>query len=90
MDINFDYKLLAWVRRGTRRKKILKYLNTLSDPVTPKDIKNKLKLHLTKVSTTLGELREKDLVKLLNPEDHYERLYVITEKGKEMIEKLSH
>ncbi len=87
--MSFDYSLLAWLRRGYRRKKILDYLNKQESPKTPTEIKKALGIHLVKVSATLIELKGKSLVQVLNPKDHYGRLYVITQKGSVFCEKLS-
>lgn len=84
MDVLTDYKLLAWLRRGHRRKKVLDCINKSNTQMTPSDISKKLNLHLVKVSVTLKELKEKKLVVLLNPEDHYGRLYQISAQGKKM------
>lgn len=82
MDLRFDYALLAWLRRGHRRKQVLLHLAKQPEPLTPTDISKTLKLHLPKVSVTLKELRNKGLVKCLTPAAPYGRLYTITTKGK--------
>ncbi len=71
MDLSIDYRLVAWLRRGYRRKKVLNILDEYEEPITPTEISKSLKIQLVKVSVTLGELRKKRLVKCLNPEAPY-------------------
>lgn len=88
MDLGFDYAVLAWIHHGPRRKRILRALEQRSDSITPKILARSLSLSLPKVSTTLGGLRRRGLVKLINPDAHRNRFYSITEKGRKMIGRL--
>ena len=85
MDLSIDYKLVGWLRRGYRRKKVLIHLKGQSKPVTPTQISHALKLQLVKVSATLSELRKNKLARCLNPKAPYARLYAITKKGEKYL-----
>lgn len=87
MNLSADFRLLAWLRSGNRRKKVLAYLNQQTKALTPSEIRKGLNLHLVKVSVSLRELKERGLIKLLNPKDRYDRLYQITRKGKQVNKK---
>lgn len=86
---NFDWKLYSWLKRGPRRRAVLTYLAKASHPVTATDVKKAQKVDITQTAHTLTELRDKRLVKCLNPDDHHGKLHVITKKGKEMLKYLS-
>ena len=79
-----DIKKIAYLERGKVKYKILKELNT---PKTPTILAKKLNTHRSGVSRILLELKNKELVKCLNPEDKRTRFYQITEIGKKLIEE---
>ncbi len=83
-----DWKLFAWVKRGSRRKDVLGLLKKSTNPLTANEIKQKLKIALSQASFTLKELNDKELVECLNPNDKIGRLYKITKKGEEMLKEL--
>lgn len=77
----------SWVVRGKQRRKIIKVINK---PKIPTEIKEATKLSLNNVSDVLKELKEKKIVKLLNPGEKTGRLYELTSKGikiKDMLEE---
>ena len=84
MNVSAHYRLIAWLRRGHRRKEILAHLSQQEKALTPSDIKKALNLHLVKVSASLRELKQRGLIKILNPKDRYSRLYQITKKGEKI------
>jgi len=55
---------------------------------TPTGLSKFLKISLSNISTKLSELKRRGLVDCINPERRKGRIYVITEKGKFLIEKL--
>jgi len=55
---------------------------------TPTGLSKFLKISLSNISTKLGELKKRGLVNCINPERRKGRIYVITEKGKFLIENL--
>ena len=73
-------------------RKILKCLSSSDKPLAPVQISKLTNIARSNVSTKLGELRRRDLVKCINPKARKWRFYVITKKGKKTlkeIEKLS-
>lgn len=84
-----DHTHLAWLRRGHRRKRVLRFLSRQAEPVTPSLIAKALSLHRNKVSVTLTGLRERGLVAVIDPKAAYDRLYRITGLGKRLLVLLS-
>lgn len=80
-----DWSLYAWIKRGSRRKELLKLLSKSNQPLTAKDIKLQLKISLSQVSFILKELSDKKIIICLNPEDKIGRLYKIEEGYKKII-----
>ena len=65
-------------------------LNALKKgPRTPSIISREMSLHIEHVSRALGELVTRNLVEILTPERRRGKLYCLTSKGKEVIEKIS-
>ncbi|MFT4243837.1 MAG: hypothetical protein ACMXYB_00080 [Candidatus Woesearchaeota archaeon] len=83
-----DWELYAWLKRGKRRKEVLEIINSKNKPLSVNDIKNELKIAISQSSFTVKELIDKKLISCLNSEDNIGRLYVITEKGKKLINKI--
>ncbi len=77
-----DYSLVSFVQRATRRKRVLECLDT---PKTPKNVSTELNLSISNVSNSLAELKDKELVECLNPDDHLAKYYQQTAKGKEVL-----
>ena len=76
--------LVTFVKRAKNR---LKLLDLLSDKEkTQAELHHQSKMYRTHVRRTLLELQERALVKCLNPKDRLHKLYVITNKGKEILE----
>jgi DNA-binding MarR family transcriptional regulator len=73
-----DYSLISFLHRAKRRTAVLK---CLEKPKTPKDIAFECKLNISNVSNALTELKEKDLIECINPEDHISKFYQRTKKG---------
>lgn len=80
-----DWRLYAWIKRGGRRKELLKLLSKSNQPLTAKDIKIQLKISLSQVSFILKELSDKGVILCLNPEDKIGRLYRINEEYRKII-----
>jgi len=55
---------------------------------TPTGLSKFLKISLSNISTKLSELKRRGLVDCINPERRKGRIYVITKKGKFLIESL--
>jgi len=83
-----DWKLYAWIKRGNRRKELLKLLSNSKQPLTANEIKTELKISLSQVSFLLKELSKKELVICLNPEDNIGKIYKISKNGEELIHEI--
>ena len=80
-----DYHIISFLHRAKRRTTILK---CLEKPKTPKDIAIECELSISNISNALAELKEKELVECINPEDHISKFYQQTKKGKNAIKML--
>ena len=80
-----DWGTVAWLKRGSRRESVLKFLAKQSNPVSTNDVKKELKIAMSQASATLKELREKKLMDCLNPEDAIGKLYLINQKGRKFL-----
>ena len=69
------WNLVSFVARSDQRKKILALTQ---NPITPTDIANKLDTHLTQVSRTLRQFKERKLVECLTPKERMSKYYRIT------------
>ena len=76
--------LLAYIRNAPTREKVLKSFKD-EDFLRPIEISRKTGLHPNNVSKKLKDLRELELVYVINPEYAIPRLYRLTEKGKNII-----
>jgi len=77
-----NWEDISFILRGKHRKRILRLLIT---PKTPTQLKNETKLHFNSVSRTLIELEKKGFLKCLNPKQKLVRFYLITDKGKNIL-----
>lgn len=76
-----------FIIKGKLRKNIL--LGLQEKPKTGKKLSSELEKHLTSISRILIELEKKKFVKCLNPKDDRFRFYQITNKGKQVLKKIS-
>ena len=76
--------LIAYIRNAPTREKVLKSFQD-EDFLRPIQISKKTGLHPNNVSRKLKDLRELELVYVINPEYAIPRLYRLTEKGKNII-----
>ena len=76
--------LLAYIRNAPTREKVLKSFKD-EDFLRPIQVSKKTGLHPNNVSKKLKDLREHELVYVINPEYHVPKLYRLTEKGKNII-----
>ena len=79
--------LIAYIRNAPTREKVLKSFID-EDFLRPIQISKKTGLHPNNVSRKLKDLRELELVYVMNPEYHVPKLYRLTEKGKNMLQFL--
>ena len=76
--------LLAYIKNAPTREKVLKSFEG-EDYLRPIQISRKTGLHPNNVSKKLKDLRELELVYVINPEYAIPRLYRLTEKGKNIV-----
>ena len=76
--------LLTYIKNAPTREKVLKSFKD-EDFLRPIQISKKAGLHPNNVSKKLKDLRELELVYVINPEYAIPRLYRLTEKGKNII-----
>lgn len=69
----------GFVAASDYRKKIVERLKEA--PATPRRISKETGIHISHVSTTLGELREEGIVYCVNPQRKKGRVYRLTELG---------
>ena len=67
---------------------MLRFLEGQNKPCTPSHIAKRLGLNRNKVSETLSDLLEHGLVRVLNPDAAYDRLYRITAVGRSLLRRL--
>ena len=82
---SLDIEKYSWIIRGKQRRDIIKHID---GPESPTQIAQKSKYSLNHTSRILNELSRKSLAKCLNPEQKTGRLYVLTEQGKVIRDKL--
>lgn len=81
------WNLVGFVKGSGQRKSVFEILS--KEALTPKEIAEKAEMHQSNVSRALRQLKEKELVKVMNPEAKVGRVYVLTERGKETYEKMN-
>lgn len=77
---------IEFIKQSSNRLKILKVIG--EDSLKPSDISKKTKIHINNVSRSLKQMREKEIVYLLNPDSKRDRLYKLTEDGLEVLKNL--
>lgn len=80
-----DWDVVSFVIRSEYRKNVLLHLASQKD--IPSNIAEEIGYHQSHVSTTLGELRERDLVERL-VESPKGRIYALTEKGEKVVAEI--
>jgi len=63
-------------------------ISLLESPKTPTQIANEHNCNVSHISRALRELKEKGLVKCLNPERRKGRIYALTDKGLRITQRL--
>lgn len=79
--------LIAYIKNAPTREKVLKSFKD-EDFLRPIQVSKKTGIHSNHVSKNLRDLREHDLVYVINPEYTIPRLYRLTERGKIMLQFL--
>ena len=83
-----DWELYAWLKRGNRRREILKVIAGSNSPLTVNEIKTKVKIAMAQASFTVKELSDKKMVECLNPNDKIGRLYKINKNGRDLLNEI--
>jgi len=83
-------KAIGFVKRGKNREKI--FIN-LDNPLMPSELvikiyKKSSNTYFNLVSRALGELKEKGLVEIINPEERTGRIYRRTKLGERIMKEL--
>ena len=79
--------LISYIKNAPTREMVLKSFEG-EDYLRPIQIFRKTGLHPNNVSRKLRELREHELVYVINPEYHVPKMYRLTEKGKIILQYL--
>lgn len=79
VNSDVDWYLIGYIKASKYRSDILISLNKKEK--TPKELKNELGIHLSHISTTLKNLKEKQLVVCLTPDLKKGKIFSLTEKG---------
>lgn len=77
---------MEYVSRSSYRRKVLIAIG--EDVKMPFQIANDSNIPHYHISKTLKQLREKELIELINPEMHRGRLYRLTIIGKQVLSKM--
>ena len=83
--MGFDWSDVSFVKRSKYRREVV---SVIDEEMTPTELADETGLQQPHISRALGELKEKEIVELLNPEDKMGRLYRLTDKGREIRGKL--
>ena len=75
----------GYILRGGLRKKVILNLN---NPITPKELSDKINKHLSEASRVLLELTEKGFTECITPRYKTGRVYVLTKKGKAILKEI--
>ena len=81
-------KEYAWIKMGSQRKEVMKFLP--DDPFTAEELrkrindKTSLKLSLREMSRHLTSFAKKGILKCINPNAPYNRSYITTNKGQKI------
>ncbi|PWB87858.1 winged helix-turn-helix domain-containing protein [Methanobrevibacter thaueri] len=81
-----DDETLDFVRRSSYRQNVLKALE--DNVLMPKEIAERSDIKTNHVSKVLSELKSKDLIEVLDDSVRKGRLYRLTDKGEEIVNKL--
>lgn len=79
--------LIAYIKNAPTRENVLKSFEG-EDYLRPIQISMKTGLHPNNVSKKLKDLREHEIVYVINPEYHVPKLYRLTERGKKILKLL--
>lgn len=79
---------VGFLLRNRIAKTIMEHMVNYNKPLMPSEISKAVNMSIKNVSTRIGYLSERSLVKCLNPNEKKGRLYIVTKKGKEVLKKV--
>jgi predicted transcriptional regulator len=79
-----NWENVSFINSSSYRKRVLEKLDK---PKTPSSLSKELNLNKTHISRTLSELMEKKLITCLTPGSRKSKIYLVSENGKEVLEK---
>lgn len=81
-----DDDLIGFLKSGTHRIGILKAISD-KEPVMPKELSEMLGIHFSQASRTLLELEKEGLIECTTPDRTKGRIYRLTNRGKNALQK---
>lgn len=81
-----EMQTYKWLVRSTKRIKRLSYLE---DPKTKTQLAEKVEVEHGTISDQVNKMRERNLVKPLNPEDNKGILYQQTDKANKLLNQIN-
>lgn len=82
------YDDISFVLGSPLCRKILEELNAFKEPLAPLQLSSSTKIARSNISTKLGQLAKRNLVKCINPNTRKWRFYEITHKGRKVLRKV--
>jgi len=82
------YEHASFLLRSPLSRKILEVLNSSEQPLAPLQISKKADIARSNVSTKLIELKKREYVSCVNPEDRKWRFYKITLLGEKVLKEV--
>lgn len=79
-------KEISYVKISKYRSKVMKSLD--GDVLIPTQIARNSEIRPNHISKVLAELKAHELVECINPEVRKGRLYMLTDKGKEIVDEI--
>ncbi len=76
---------VSFVIAGKTRKAVIMKMSSHGNPTF---LANALKIHVANASRALIELENEDLVDCITPNKRVGKIYALTEKGKEVVDKI--
>jgi len=78
-----DWELISFIKASEIRLSILESLNERVK--TPTELKLEFKVPISRVSTILKELSEKELIDNLTPDRRKSKMFSLSKKGKQLL-----
>ena len=82
------WKHVSYILGSPLSRKILECLNESKKPIAPLQISKLTDIARSNVSTKLGQLSKRGLVRCINPETRKWRFYVITKDGEAVLREI--